>query len=52
MRYQKAIVEMTHKLWNLAIGFKGDGNFGGKYTVDVNGVEMRDLPKAPKTAAS
>ena len=39
---------MTHKLWNLVIAFDEEAK---KYTVGVNGVEMPDLPEAPKTAA-
>ena len=45
-----ATVKMPHKQWTLVIGF--DDDQAGKYTVGVNGVEMPDLPEAPKTAAS
>ena len=42
-------MEMPHKEWTLVIGYD---NKERKYTVGVNGVEMSELPEAPKTAAS
>ena len=42
-----ATVEIPSKQWTLVIGYDRRAY---KFTVNVDGVEMSDLPKAPKTA--
>ena len=46
--WEEETVTVTHNGWSLVIGWDAEL---GAWSMNVNGVEMRALPEAPKTAA-